>query len=322
MHIQGIDEITFGAQNLSRCRQFFIDWGLELVDESPQKLAFESMNGCRVIVADGQTPGLPPGLEPDPTLREVVWAVENEKALTHFRGLLADQPGFFDAGHRIGCVDPNGMAVCVQVTQKRPIAPACSRSNTWSERLRINQPAPIYERAQPIEVGHVVFFVDGNLEEVSRFYTDKLGFIVSDRYPGRGHFMRCAPRGGHHDLFLLSPPQARKGLNHVAFTVRDIHEVFGGGMHMSRCGWDTELGPGRHPISSATFWYFINPAGALVEYYSDEDELTEDWQAREFTPGPTIFAEWAIKGGIDGHTRRQINAEAPNGQFMTDKPKQ
>jgi hypothetical protein len=90
---------------------------------------------------------------------------------------------------------------------------------------------------------------------------------------------------------------------------------------MSRQGWQTELGPGRHPISSALFWYVVSPAGALVEYYTDADELTEAWQPRECTPGPTSFAEWAVKGGIDGHTRRQKDAEAPSGRFMTDKPK-
>jgi hypothetical protein len=50
-----------------------------------------------------------------------------------------------------------------------------------------------------------------------------------------------------------------------------------------------------------------------VEYYADEDELTPEWVAREITPGPTMFAEWAIKGGIDGHTQRQIEAQAPTG---------
>jgi catechol-2,3-dioxygenase len=120
---------------------------------------------------------------------------------------------------------------------------------------------------------------------------------------------------------MLQLPQPRAGLNHVAFTVRDIHEVFGGGMHISRCGWDTEIGPGRHPVSSAYFWYFKNPAGALVEYYADEDQLTGEWQAREFEPGPTVFAEWAIAGGLDGNTRRQKNVEAPQGKFLTDKPK-
>jgi catechol 2,3-dioxygenase-like lactoylglutathione lyase family enzyme len=320
MHIQGIDEITFGASDLATCRRFFIDWGLTLLDETPQQLVFETLNGCRVRVAHGDTPGLPPGVEPDPTLREVVWAVGSAAELDAYRERLRGQPGYIDDGQRVGCTDPNGLAVRVQVTRKRPVQLECARTNTWSERPRVNRPAPAYERAQPVEVGHVVFFVL-DLAATTAFYEQCLGFVVSDRYPGRGHFMRCAPEGGHHDLFLLTPPIPRKGLNHVAFTVRDLHEVIGGGMHMSRCGWTTELGPGRHPISSALFWYFENPAGALVEYYTDEDELTADWTPRDFTPGPTVFAEWAIKGGIDGHTRRQVNAEAPSGRFMTDKPK-
>lgn len=92
-------------------------------------------------------------------------------------------------------------------------------------------------------------------------------------------------------------------------------------MQISRCGWKTELGPGRHPVSSAFFWYFENPAGALAEYYTDEDYLTSQWEPREFEPGPTVFAEWAIAGGIDGVTRRQANVQAPVGKFLTDKKK-
>jgi catechol 2,3-dioxygenase-like lactoylglutathione lyase family enzyme len=320
MNLQGIDEITFAADDLAKCRAFYLDWGLKLVSETPQQLVFECLNGCRVIVAHSDVAGLPPGMEPDPTLREVVWCVQTPAELDHFRQRLAGQPGFVDSGERVGCTDPNGLAVRVQVTRKHPVDLDCARTNTWGERTRIDQPSPAYERATPIEVGHVVLFVK-DLAATTAFYQEHLGFVMSDRYPGRGSFLRCAPEAGHHDLFLLQLPDARAGLNHVAFSVRDVHEVFGGGMHMSRCGWQTELGPGRHPISSAIFWYFINPAGGLVEYYTDEDELTANWQPREFTPGPTLFAEWAIKGGIDGNTRRQVNAEAPSGRFMTDKPK-
>jgi catechol 2,3-dioxygenase-like lactoylglutathione lyase family enzyme len=320
MSILGIDEITFGVQDMIRCRQFFLDWGLSLVEDTPTRLLYESLNGCRVIVAHSETPGLPAGVEADPTLREVVWGAESEADMAHYRTSMQTQPNFVQQDQRIGCTDPCGLAVRVQVSRKKPLDLDCAEINTWSQRPRVNQPSRAYDRAQPIEVGHVVFFVK-ELNKVSRFYQDVLGFVVSDTYPDRGHFLRCTAKGGHHDLFLLQLPEARNGLNHVAFTVRDVHEVFGGGMHMSRCGWDTELGPGRHPISSAIFWYFVSPAGALVEYYTDEDELTEDWRPREFTPGPTVFAEWAIKGGIDGQTRRQKNAEAPNGRFMTDKPK-
>lgn len=320
MSVLGIDEITFGALDLARCRQFFLDWGLQLVSEGELELVFESLNGCRVRVAHPSRPGLPPGIEADPTAREVVWGVDSQAGFDAIVERMRSQPGFVLENGRAGCTDPNGLAVRVQLSRKHAVDVSCAQMNTWNERTRLNQPSPAYERATPIEVGHVVFFV-GDLAACTRFYEDVLGFVVSDRYPERGHFMRCAPRGGHHDLFLLQPPQPRVGLNHVAFTVRDIHEVFGGGMHMSRQGWETELGPGRHPISSAIFWYVVSPAGALVEYYTDEDELTAEWQPREFTPGPTVFAEWAIKGGIDGNTRRQVDAGAPSGKFMTDRPK-
>jgi len=318
MSVSGIDEITFGSSDLSACRKFFLDWGLTLKEEQPQLLVFESLNGCRVLVAHSDKPGLPAGMEPDPTLREVVWGLPTQSDLETLRVSLAGQPGFEDEGARIGCTDPNGLSVRLQVSVKRPVTLECAQANTWSERKRVNAPSPAYQRAEPIEVGHVVFFVK-DLVATTNFYTGQLGFQLSDRYPDRGHFLRCAPEGGHHNLFLLQLPQPKSGLNHVAFTVRDVHEVIGGGMAMSRCGWDTELGPGRHPISSAIFWYFPCPAGALMEYYTDEDELTGDWKPRDFTPGPTVFAEWAIKGGIDGNTRRQKNEEAPSGRFMTDK---
>ncbi|WP_304351726.1 VOC family protein [Comamonas testosteroni] len=322
MSVLGIDEISYGADDLAACRQFFLDWGLSLVDEQAERLVFETLNGCRVIVAATEHPDLPPAIEAGPTLREVVWGVESEADLALYEGRIAQLPGFVKQGGpnggRIGCTDPNGLAVRLQLTHKRDVQMQSAEYNTWDRKGRVNQASPAYERAQPIEVGHVVFFVR-DVQACERFYVENFGFVASDRYPERGAFLRTAPDGGHHDIFLLQRPDKHAGLNHVAFTVRDIHEVFGGGMHISRCGWDTQLGPGRHPVSSAYFWYFKNPAGALVEYYADEDQLTAEWQPREFEPGPTVFAEWAIDGGLDGNTRRQKGVGAADGKFLTDK---
>lgn len=322
MSVLGIDQITYVAEDLPVSRTFFQDWGLALQSESADELVFECLNGCRVLVASLSKPGLPPAMEEGPTLREVVWGVQSDADLDRYAAAIKNEPGFFDSevdgARRIGCIDPNGLAVRLQVTRKREIEINCGAMNTWSNKARINQPAPIYERATPIEVGHVVFFTN-DVATTSAFYRERFGFVGSDSYPNRGAFMRCAPDGGHHDLFLLQLPSGKRGLNHVAFTVRDIHEVFGGGLHFSRKGWETQLGPGRHPVSSAYFWYFKNPAGGLIEYYADEDQLTADWQPREFEPGPTVFAEWAVDGGLDGNTRRQKNAEGPKGAFLTEK---
>lgn len=286
---EGIDSITYGVEDLAACRKFFLDWGLKLVAERADGLDFECLNGCEVRVRRSDDAALPPAAEPGSTLRQVIWGVKSESDLA----ALKDVPK----------IDPNGVGLGFRVTRKRPVAVQGTPSNVWGHTARVDAPSPVYDKAEPVEVGHVVFFTD-KLAEMTTFY-EKLGFHVSDRYPGRGVFLRCAARGGHHDLFLLQLPDGKRGLNHVAFTVRDLHEVIGGGLQVSRCGWETQLGPGRHPISSALFWYFKCPAGALVEYFADEDVLTENWKPRDFQPSPTMFAEWAIAGGIDGNTRRQ-----------------
>lgn len=318
MNVMGIDEITYGADDFEQCRLFFLDWGLKLVSESADKQVYSTLNGCLVNLVKSNTPDLPAPIEPGPTLREVVWGVSSPQALDHLALRASQLPGYDYADGRLSCIDPIGLSVRFQVTRKKDLVLECGQMNTWAEKPRLNARGPIYERAQPIEVGHVVFFVK-NVAEVEAFYVENFGFVPSDRYPGRGVFLRCDADGGHHDLFLLQTPDAKVGLNHVAFAVRDIHEVFGGGLHIDRCGWKTQLGPGRHPISSAYFWYFQNPAGGLIEYYADEDQLDENWVAREFEPSPTRFAEWAVDGGLDGNTRRQKNVKAPEGKFLTDR---
>lgn len=305
--IEGIDSITYSTdgsvENWASSKKFFLDWGLALLSEFEEELIFETQNGSRVLVLapdhaslSGTTP-----MEAGATLREVVWGVLDKDLL---RTLPAES------------LDPHGLRIKFQLSRKRPLALQGAPSNAWGDVRRVDAPSPVYERATPIEIGHVVLFTDCLAEAVA-FY-ERLGFMVSDQYPNRGVFLRCSKTGGHHDVFLLQVPNRPRGLNHVAFTVRDIHEVFGGGLAMSRAGWKTQLGPGRHPISSAYFWYFECPLGGLIEYNADEDHLTSAWQPREFEPSPTRFAEWAIDGGLDGYTRRQPNAKT-GGKFLTEK---
>ena len=308
--IEGIDAITYSSdgtpQNWDDTRRFFSDWGLKALVDDGQQQVWETLNGAQVIVRKPDDPTLAPAIEPGPTLREVVWGVKDDATLERIGKAL----GGFSA------VDPHGLHIVFQKSAKRALNIQGASTNPYGNTQRIDMPSPVYERATPVDIGHVVLFTD-QVAQAEAFY-QRLGFVTSDRYPGRGVFMRCAEVGGHHDLFLLQLPNKATGLNHVAFTVRDIHEVFGGGLHMSRCGWKTQLGPGRHPISSAYFWYFQNPCGGLIEYNADEDKLTSRWQAREFEPGPTVFAEWAIDGGLDGHTRRQPQVAA-SGAFLTEK---
>ena len=184
MSVLGIDEITYGADDLPTSRRFFQDWGLRLVDESADRLVFESLNGCRVIVADSKLPDLPPAIEEGPTLREVVWGVESEDDLKRYADSIRNLPSFVqqpgEKGGRIGCTDPNGLAVRFQVTRKHDIDIKDAEYNTWNRKGRVNEASPAYERATPIEVGHVVFFVK-DVQACEKFYHEHFGFEASDR---------------------------------------------------------------------------------------------------------------------------------------------
>ena len=305
MALDGIDSITYGVTDLPEGRRFFDDWGLRCTAEDADRVVMETLDGGRVVLRHQHDPALPPAFEDGPTLREMIWGAADQAELqTTLRqvGTFSRLETGSDGVAR--CTDPNGLRVGFRVSRRRPPGVSGAPVNTVDSINRVDRPAPVYRRAEPCGIGHVVLFTD-KLEPLEAFYREALGFQVSDRYPGRGVFLRCQPRGGHHNLFLLQLPNNRVGLNHVAFVVRDIHEVFGGGLHVSRCGWQTEIGPGRHPISSAYFWYVKNPCGGAVEYYADEDHLTAAWRPRELQPSNENFAEWAVDGGIDGHTRRQ-----------------
>jgi catechol 2,3-dioxygenase-like lactoylglutathione lyase family enzyme len=319
--IEGIQSITYSTDRWEEAAQFYADWGLTQVQNDLTKQEWRTLNGAQVFVIQPDAKGYAPAFEPGPTLREVVWAVHSEKDLDDLAIKLASNSGFSDERKHHGflrAIDPHGLQIKFVVNQKIAITVTGSPSNPWGHTARIDAASPIYTKAEPVEIGHVVLFTQKLLEAES-FYA-ALGFVTSDRYPGRGIFMRCSAEGGHHDLFLLQVPGKAQGLNHIAFTVRDIHEMFGGGMNMDRCGWKTQLGPGRHPISSAYFWYFDNPCGGLIEYNADEDHLTEKWQARAFEPSATLFAEWAVDGGLDGNSRRQKSAPAAvTGKFITEK---
>lgn len=305
MNLTGIDAITYGVEDLKAARRFLADWGLKKVKSSAQAAVFETLDGGEVALRPKTAKTLLPAIEPGPTLREVTWGVSGQRALDALvkrLGKSVDVRMRKDGSALL--TDPMGMAVGLRVKRRRKVKAAGSPANTADRVQRIDKPARVYDRAEPVSIGHVVLNVP-DLAGMEAFYTGHLGFQVSDRYPGRGVFLRCQKRGGHHNLFLLQLPTGKAGLNHVAFTVRDIHEVFGGGLHVSRAGWETQIGPGRHPISSAYFWYVKNPCGGLAEYYADEDYLTEKWRPRKFQPSPELFAEWAIDGGLDGESRRQ-----------------
>jgi catechol 2,3-dioxygenase-like lactoylglutathione lyase family enzyme len=65
--------------------------------------------------------------------------------------------------------------------------------------------------------------VVGSLDQEAsqRFFTEGLGFKVSDRVPGLASFMRCST--DHHNLLVQQAPV--NFLHHTAWEVDDVDEV-------------------------------------------------------------------------------------------------
>lgn len=305
--ITGIEVLKFGVEEHQLAQAFLADFGLTVTDSDIVGAdLYQTQNGCKVYLFDIDDPQLPTAIEAGSTLREVTWGVEQAEDLLDIAEKLQHEPGFVHLADQVQCQDPNGMSLVfkLSITHQLPTA-ATAGINQFGLVQRINAASPVYSKAEPVDIGHVVFFTP-DLAKTQQFYIEKLGFYLSDAYRDRGAFLRCRAEGFHHDLFLLSLPNKAVGLNHVAFVVRDIHEVIGGGLSMNRQNWSTFIGPGRHPISSAYFWYVNSPLGGAFEYYTNDDYLTAAWQPREEEHCLELFTEWAIEGGLDHATRRQV----------------
>jgi catechol-2,3-dioxygenase len=135
-----------------------------------------------------------------------------------------------------------------------------------------------------LELGHVVLYVT-NVERVSAFYRDTLGFPQILSEPGMAMFS-----GGrtHHELFLIevggAPKELKRpepGLYHIAFKIGD-------GTEAARAVYKelTEkgipiIGTTDHGVTHSI--YILDPDGNELELYAD---VSDAWKTN-----PSAIAE-------------------------------
>ncbi len=150
---------------------------------------------------------------------------------------------------------------------------------------------------QPSNLTHVVYATPDQPTTL-RFFTEVLGFEISDAIPGIIAFTRCGEV--HHNFAIQAGPVAFP--HHIAFEMDSIDDVVLGGQHMVDEDPDRHMwGIGRHAIGSNWFWYLRDPSGLFVEYTSDIDRISEqdlyqpkEWVGHEFlySYGPATPAEF------------------------------
>ncbi len=142
---------------------------------------------------------------------------------------------------------------------------------------------------RPKKLGHTVIGTT-DLHATSGFFTDGLGFKVSDYIGDKGAFMRCSV--DHHNVLALAAPV--NFLHHTSWQVNDIDDIGRGAHSMLEGNPERHVwGLGRHHAGSNFFWYLKDPAGNFSEYYSDMDCIPEDelWQPEVFE-GPQGLFNW------------------------------
>ena len=298
MAFTGIASVVYGTPDPAQSRKLFSDWGLKSVRRSKTGQVFATGVGGEVIARAENTPGLPPRISEQSNFREIIWGVSEQKHLLGLaEDLSRDRAVTLDKAGTIHTTDDCGIHIGFRVWKPATIrAGKPTVINQPRSRARVNTIGAVYARAAPHRIGHAAFFVP-EVKTAERFYVKRLGFWLSDRYAGGAAvFMRHAARCDHHNLMMLKSRTGAVDLHHFAYEVNDVHEVFGGGLHFSRRNWATAVGPGRHPISSAYFWYFRNPLGGMMEYFCDPDFVTEKWQPHNYKVN--CFSEWHLADGI------------------------
>jgi catechol 2,3-dioxygenase-like lactoylglutathione lyase family enzyme len=297
MNVTNLDSATFGVTDLETCRRFWTDFGLVEGHSSDGATVFTCQNGSTVVLRRADDANLPDPIEPGATQREATFGVKTQADLDAIvTELERDRPVRVDADGTVHARDPLGFAIAFRIARRKPVVAPELKFNIPGRPDRINTRGTIVKSVSPLEMTHTVFMIDSP-DKVVPFYTERLGFIASDSYPGRGYFLRGGASSHHHDLFLLNVGK-KPGFHHLAFELGSIHELFGGGLNMTRRGWRTALGPGRHPISSCYFWYFHSPCGGAAEYDFDSDVVDERWVPGEFDQTPEVFAEWCLAEGL------------------------
>jgi 2,3-dihydroxy-p-cumate/2,3-dihydroxybenzoate 3,4-dioxygenase len=143
------------------------------------------------------------------------------------------------------------------------------------------RPVQLTRRSGITEFGHLCLDAP-DVHEAYRFWSTTFNARVSDWIGDGACLMRIDPV--HHKLAVFQNDEP--GLCHMNFQVAEIDDIFRNWHFLLDNGVEIEMGPGRHPQSTAVFLYFLGPEGFTYEYSFGvrriEDEAS--WRPRYFDP--------------------------------------
>ncbi len=159
--------------------------------------------------------------------------------------------------------------------------PFGNRLELVSQQETITRPVAFTRPAGITEFGHLCLDAP-DVHDAYRFWSTRFNARVSDWIGDAACLLRIDPV--HHKLAVFQG--ARAGLCHMNFQVASIDDVFRNWHYLVDHGVQIEMGPGRHPQSTAIFLYFLGPEGFTYEYSFGVRRIEDDaaWIPRTFDP--------------------------------------
>jgi catechol 2,3-dioxygenase-like lactoylglutathione lyase family enzyme len=156
------------------------------------------------------------------------------------------------------------------------------------------------------KIGHIVLNV-ADVERSTRFYTEVMGFKVSDVYPediapGGMVFFRC--NADHHGIAVVGSMPGESPaieLNHIAFEVATLDEVILARNHLKKLGVPIDF-EGRRRAGAQIAVEFRDPDGHRLEIYWGLDQIGSDGHVR---PEEEWIWAHSLEEAIDNPVRGQ-----------------
>jgi catechol 2,3-dioxygenase-like lactoylglutathione lyase family enzyme len=275
LEIAQIRHVSLFTSRLEEHARFYSEvWGLQQVHQTSDAVFFRGASSEYFILSlhKGDAKGL----------HHVAYAVPDEDAVRRAAAALADagvrvvdmphaidEPG---GGYGLRFIDIDGR--CVELSSG-----VARHAGGWQAR-------PV----EPRSVCHIVLNTP-DLERITKFYTNTLGFRISDWSGQQMVFLRTESK--HHNISFNAAPHA--SVNHVAYLVSGVDELMRGVSALRKHGIEPEWGPGRHGPGNNIFSYYKDPLGYVAEYTSDIDYIADETkhQPKVWPRGPESMDRWA-----------------------------
>ncbi|GAC1644448.1 MAG: VOC family protein [Ktedonobacteraceae bacterium] len=179
---------------------------------------------------------------------------------------LETRDGDPELGDTLWFSDPDGNRIEISVTPED--------TTVYSSLTRTHRPL-----LRPYALQHIGLQTT-RLEEMVDFYTEALGFDISDWLLRESAWLRCT--NDHHTIMFT---QGRQGIDHIAFTATDGAELLRWSDYLSRRQTPILWGPGRHGAGSDLFVRFADPEGVHIEFSAE----LQQYYDRDVTTPPRLW---------------------------------